>query len=242
LIHKPGVKNKADGLSRRIDHKKGAKEDNENQIVLAPQWFIISEGLGWAKIDEDRIEIRKIRMRTAQAVKLEGDKELKKMILKSQELDNVVKEFIQIIKVNGPQSLKKGMQEWNYEDGLILYRGKVYVLKDNNLQQQIVKSYHDPVIMGHPGWYKKTELVQHNYWWPGMTVFIKDYVEGCTICQETKNITHPTQMPLQPTEIPHWPFEYITMDFITKLPLSKGYNSILVVTDQLTKTISNIAM
>jgi hypothetical protein len=237
LIHKLGVKNKADGLSRRIDHKKGAKEDNENQIVLAPEWFIIPEGIGWGKVDEDRIEIRKIRIRTIQAVKLEGDQELKKMILRSQELDDEVKKAIQIIKMNGPQSLKKGMQEWNYEDGLILYRGKVYVPKNNNLQQQIVKSYHNPIIMGHPGQYKTTELVQCNYWWPGVTVFIKEYVEGCAKCQETKNITHPTQIPLQPTEIPHWPFEYIMTDFITKLPLSRGYDSILVITDQLTKTI-----
>jgi hypothetical protein len=201
---------------------------------------MMPEGLGCGKQEEDRIEVRKIRIRTAQIIELEGDKELKDMILKSQELDAEVKEAIQIIKDNGLQNLKKGMQEWNYEDSLILFRGKIYVLKDEELRRKIVKSHHDPVIMGHPGCYKTTELVQHNYWWPGMTVFIKDYVKGCAICQETKNITHPVQMPLQPTEIPSRPFEYITTDFITKLPLSRGYDSILVITDQLTKTIVTI--
>ena len=38
-------------------------------------------------------------------------------------------------------------------------------------------------------------------------------------------------------EIPDLPFEIITMDFITDLPTSKGYDSILVCTDKCTKTI-----
>jgi hypothetical protein len=44
-------------------------------------------------------------------------------------------------------------------------------------------------------------------------------------------------MPLQPTELPSRPFQFITTDSITDLPESEGYNSILVVVDQFTKTI-----
>jgi hypothetical protein len=91
--------------------------------------------------------------------------------------------------------------------------------------------------MGHPGQFKTLEMVQRNFWWPGMSNFIKAFVEGCTTCQETKNITHPTIVPLQPTEIPKLPFQYITVNFIVKLPKSQGFNSILVVTNQATKAM-----
>ena len=61
-------------------------------------------------------------------------------------------------------------------------------------------------------------------------------MEGCAICQFTKNNTHPTIVPLQPTKIPDRSFETITMDSITDLPKSNGYDSLYVVTDRFTKT------
>jgi hypothetical protein len=38
-MHKPGALNKADGLSRRIDHKEGVNDNNDDKIVLDPRKF-----------------------------------------------------------------------------------------------------------------------------------------------------------------------------------------------------------
>ena len=43
-------------------------------------------------------------------------------------------------------------------------------------------------------------------------------------------------VPLQPTEILDQPFGTITMDFITDLPESNGYDSLHMVTNRFTKT------
>ena len=40
-----------------------------------------------------------------------------------------------------------------------------------------------------------------------------------------------------PNLIPEKPWTYISADFITKLPIAQGYNSILVVVDRLTKMV-----
>ena len=40
-----------------------------------------------------------------------------------------------------------------------------------------------------------------------------------------------------PNLIPEKPWTYISADFITKLPIVQGYNSILVVVDRLTKMV-----
>ena len=40
-----------------------------------------------------------------------------------------------------------------------------------------------------------------------------------------------------PNSIPEKPWSHILVDFITKLPLVQGYNSILVVVDRLTKMV-----
>ena len=40
---------------------------------------------------------------------------------------------------------------------------------------------------------------------------------------------------LRPNQIPERPWQYISVDFITKLPMSKGHDSILVVCDRFSK-------
>ena len=61
---------------------------------------------------------------------------------------------------------------------------------------------------------------------------IEQYVKGCAICQESKINTRPLKPAMIPITPKHLlPFQTITMDFITKLPQSGGYDSILTITD-----------
>lgn len=70
-----------------------------------------------------------------------------------------------------------------------------------------------------------------------MSTFIKEYVMGCAICQNTKNITHSTRAPLIPNEIPEGPWQTVTMDFITDLPKVGSYNAIHITVDRSTKGV-----
>ena len=62
---------------------------------------------------------------------------------------------------------------------------------------------------------------------------VDDYVKGCTICQSTKPCTNVPKAPLRPiTVTPNVaPFKVVNIDFIMKLPVSKGYNSIMTIVD-----------
>jgi len=114
-------------------------------------------------------------------------------------------------------------------------KGKVYVPKDNRLRTEIIRLYYNTPVGGHRGQWKTVELVTRNFWWPGVTKEVKQYVEGCDACQCNKNhIEQPTGK-LMPNSIPEKPWMHISADFIIKLPLAQGYNSILVVVDRLTK-------
>jgi len=62
-------------------------------------------------------------------------------------------------------------------------------------------------------------------------------VEGCNACQRNKNHTEQPAGKLIPNSIPEKPWVHISADFITKLPLAQGYDSILVVVDRLTKMV-----
>jgi hypothetical protein len=62
-------------------------------------------------------------------------------------------------------------------------------------------------------------------------------VSECNICRRVKaDHLRPTEN-LQPLSIPEWKWENICMDFIVGLPrTSRGYNSIWVIVDLLTKS------
>ena len=64
---------------------------------------------------------------------------------------------------------------------------------------------------------------------------VKRYVEGCDQCQRMKNKAEIPAGKLRPNQVPERPWQHISVDFITKLPVSKGYDSILVVCDRFSK-------
>jgi Integrase zinc binding domain len=111
-----------------------------------------------------------------------------------------------------------------------LHQGQpVVVLHD--LQQQILQNYHDHALAGHPGIATMLQMVAKDYWWPDMKQFVQSYVKGCVTCQMTElNTVQPRALLLPITvALKAIPFQTISLDLITNLPVSKGYDSILTI-------------
>jgi len=86
------------------------------------------------------------------------------------------------------------------------------------------------------------ELITRNYWWPGVTKEVKQYVEGCDWCQELKNRTEMPVGKLRPDVVLERLWQHILVDFITKLLVSRGHDSILVVCNRFLKMSHFIVM
>jgi hypothetical protein len=118
------------------------------------------------------------------------DTELQEQISNRKELDLNIKNAIKTLMEEGPTSLKNDFQDWKIEevDGrkMIFFKGKNYIPKDLKLQRDIVKMYHDHKTAGHLGELKTYNGIRQNYWWPGLQTFMKNYVQGCGICQQFK--------------------------------------------------------
>jgi hypothetical protein len=126
-----------------------------------------------------------------------------------------------------PHQLKQHQGIW-YKDGQQVVTGDI---KD---KRHIIQSHHDTPVHGHPGISKTIQLTERLYWWPKMRLDITEYVKGCAKCQRHKVNTRPTKAPLRPIypKLEAAPFETVALDFIVKLPVSQGYDSILTITDQ----------
>ncbi len=82
--------------------------------------------------------------------------------------------------------------------------------------------------------------VSQEHWWPGLQTFVSTYMNGCGQCQQFKIKRGPTKPALFPISSSpmNCPFVQLSMDFITSLPLSGIFDSIMVVVDHgLTKGI-----
>jgi hypothetical protein len=154
---------------------------------------------------------------------LVNNSELLKRIKSALKNDKMTKDYKHLL-TSGPHEFQKSLEEWNFENRLLLHRGKNYVPRDKNLHLDLLKLHHNTLLAGHPGQWKTLELLSRNYWWPGMSVDVKKYVQGCNICQQNKSSNTVPYRLLQPNEVPAGPWEIITVNLITELPPSEDNN------------------
>jgi len=220
LEYKPGATNRADALSRRPDYE-GPNPDNDEVLVWPDQYFC--------------------EQHTSMVGSHPGDRQPggEETHIRVFDLDSIHDNWDSKVKA-GQYPHQSELKQWAPLHNLTLLDGThwhhgtaLVVVADNALRRGVISLFHDHVTAGHPGITKTLQLLSQYYWWPNMKTFVTEYIKGCTTCQMTKVNTHPAHPPLFPifpTENAR-PFETVAMDFITKLPQSGGYNTILTVTD-----------
>ena len=112
------------------------------------------------------------------------------------------------------------------------WEGQIAVVSDA-IRKELLWEHHDHPMAGHPGAVTTYFSVRRRYRWPGLEGYIQKYVKGCTTCQQNKSDTQKKKPPLFPIKPKQGAnsSETIVMDWITKLPLSLEFDSILTITD-----------
>jgi len=137
---------------------------------------------------------------------------------------------------NGARQYKEiSLAEFKERDGRLLYRDCFYVPDHPPLRLQLRQDHHDPPAMDHPGRAKTLELLTRKYFWPSMRKDVDRFVRNCHVCRRTKSVRHVPYGVLRPLLVSDRPWQHISVDFVTGLPRSKGYDAICVVVDRLTK-------
>lgn len=85
------------------------------------------------------------------------------------------------------EELDKKLKEYLMgDDGVILYKGHIYVPPDAKLREDILRARHDTPAASHPGVRKMQELVKRDFWWPSVRSDVRKYITGCDTCQRVK--------------------------------------------------------
>ncbi len=214
IIYRPGLKGtKPDALTRRSDYHpqhKGASLSEianpmNNHSLIKPGQYL---GMAHA---------------------FDVTSTITNDILASLANDDSATSFID--KVNNPNN-----DDFTINDkGLLCYKGRYYVPDKDSLRLRIIQERHDNKTAGHPGQRKTLQNIRRDYWWPGMKDLVNEFVDTCDTCARTKSRRHKPYGHLKSLPAPPYPWSSVSMDLIEFLPESKGYNSILVVVDRLTK-------
>jgi transposase InsO family protein len=127
-------------------------------------------------------------------------------------------------------------------DGLIHYKDKIWVGNNQTLQQQLISQMHSSPIGGHSGIPATVKRIQALFAWPGLKKQVTQFVHSCPVCQQAKpeRVKYPGL--LQPLQTPTAAWQVISLDFVEGLPLSHGYNCILVVVDLFSKYSHFVAL
>lgn len=123
----------------------------------------------------------------------------------------------------------------SYVDGLVYYNRRIYVGSRSSGRIPILTEYHSSPSASHPGFERTLRRVSAGFYWRNMKKKVKRFVEDCVVCQTTKYSTQKPVGLLQPFPIPSQVWEDVSMDFFTGLPQSRGYTTIMVVEDRLSK-------
>jgi len=128
LKHVPGSKiEKADSLSRRPDWEIGVEKDNEDKMLVKPEW----------------LEVRKTK---AVEIIVDGV-DLLEEVRKSKVKDDEVVKAVEEMKRAGVKMLRN--EEWREVDGIMYKERKVYVPKDEKLRADIIRLHHNTPIGEH---------------------------------------------------------------------------------------------
>ena len=147
----------SNALSRQPDLSQKEDNNNKNVTLLPEQMFIQS-------IDTD----------------------LQDLIAQTKNQDCVIVEALEALKTCRTLPMQSALSDWRTDDNLVFYKNRCYVPDNKGLRRNMVARYHDSLPVGHPGHLRMMNLVQNDYWWPGMYTFIKNYTNGCAACQQSK--------------------------------------------------------
>ena len=162
MIHTPGPKMiQLDTLFHWPDFIPEKNTDNEDIIMLPENLFInlINLDLQW-------------------------------WIANTKDLDTDAMETLTMLLEQGSAMLRWELGDWTVKksegQNILFFKGKNYIHENDKLWWDITRMFHDHETAGHPRELKTYNTIWHHYWWLGLQTFVKNYMQGCRICQQFK--------------------------------------------------------
>ncbi len=105
----------------------------------------------------------------------------------------------------------------------------------SDLRPRVMQWVHELPSAGHPGINATIQLVSNRFWWSTLQPDVTRFVQQCEVCNISKSGHQCPAGLLQPLPIPQRPWSHVAIDFVTDLPSSNHFTTILTVIDRFSK-------
>ena len=221
IKHRPGkLSQKPDALTRRsgdLPKKGDPRLEKQKQILIKPEWVA---------------SLKTYDLETGEELE---EEDFFTLIKEQQQSDELVRETLDKLRTGARHSKKITLGDCAEKEGALYYRSKFYVPEVQATRVKLMKACHDAPGAGHGGRSKTLDLLQREYYWPAMRKDIARYVRNCHTCSRSKAHRNGPYRVLKALPVPVKRWADWSMDFVTGLPMSNGFDCILVVVDRLTK-------
>lgn len=203
-----------------IEHRRGTL--NEAPDALSRMHNVDVDPNGWEKVIEEAIE-------------------------SNIQLNSICDQNWYITKFNLVKTQLERFLEWKIVGKELFYYRPDFekaLIDDENPWKKVVKpddiatvlrDSHDTPQAGHLGRDKTLDRIRQNFYWPGMTLDIKNYVDECETCVKVKYNQNPLKVKLS-TRVLYSPWTQLSIDtVVTQTRTKKGNSCVLVVLDHYTK-------
>ena len=72
------------------------------------------------------------------------------------------------------------LKDWMFDNGHLYFQNCMYV--PPAAQLALLHSIHDSPLSGHLGRFCTKAVIERDFWWPGLSVFISKFISGCAVC------------------------------------------------------------
>ena len=111
------------------------------------------------------------------------------------------------------------------------------VLVPKSLREEVLQLCHNIPSAGHAGRERTKAKLRNKFYWYGMTKDVKEYLQSCATCNQSKKNTLPGRMPMRSYHAGA-PMERVHLDILGPLPRTEqGYEYVMVMVDQFTKWV-----
>lgn len=128
---------------------------------------------------------------------------------------------------------------WQLVEGLLLFNGRIFVPDTSSLWPLLLCDAHEA---SHEGVQKTLHRLRGSFYNSHAHRLVRNFVQGCAICQRNKTEhLHPAGL-LQPLPVPSQVWSDITMDFVEGFSKVGGKSVVLTIVDRFSKMAHFMAL
>ena len=68
-------------------------------------------------------------------------------------------------------------------DDIIYYKGRIYLVHESTLREEIMRAIHDTPWAGHPGYFRNYQQIRGRFSWKGLKDDVLKHMSECMACQ-----------------------------------------------------------